>query len=75
MSEKTKGVPKLADLTYTHSSRGPRHIVRELRLVAFVFFRVYGNLPNISCTYSYEFLTNFRLTQCTIVGNVTYIPK
>ena len=27
-------------------------MVRELRLAAFVFFRVYANLPNISCTYA-----------------------
>ena len=26
-------------------------IVHELRLARFVFFRVNGNLPNISCTY------------------------
>ena len=58
------------------------HIVRELRLVTFVFFRVYGNLPNISCIYTmhtilllfHMLLINYSQTQCRRVGDATYIP-
>ena len=30
------------------------HVVCELRLAGFVFFRVYGNLPYVSCTYAID---------------------
>ena len=35
---------------------GAWYVVRELRLVALVFFRVYDNLPSISCTYTQKTL-------------------
>ncbi len=44
------------------------HIVRELRLVAFVFFRVYGNPFHISCTYTIH--TSKCSQEAIFLGNI-----